>query len=140
MAAETVHRQEEEEEMAMMPADTVHRDGEKTTVNPALAAIFESTVIVPIAEAANFMSMDVPLAGEAERSLLGAGNGLRALADSYGDSDPLLAANLEAARGSIVSITNMLQPLIGPTTTKGAFSANLHRLKRQVDQIAPTLH
>jgi hypothetical protein len=136
-----VHRQEEEEEMLQpMPAETVHRQEEKTTVNPALAAIFEATVISKVYEAANLMSMDPPLALEAQRLLLGAGDGLSALAHNYGESDPPLAAELAAARGSIVNMTNMLGPLVGEATTKEAFSHNFTRLERQVDRIAPTLH
>jgi hypothetical protein len=136
-----VHRQEEEEEMMQaMPAETVHRQEETTTVNPALAAIYEATVISKVREAANLMSMDPPLALEAQRLLLGAGDGLSALAHNYGESDPPLAAKLDAASGGIVNMTNMLGPLVGEATTKEAFSRNFTRLERQVDRIAPTLH
>jgi hypothetical protein len=123
-----------------MSADTVHRQEEKTTVNPALAAIFESTVIFPIAEARHFMDMDPPRARDAMVKLLGAGEGITALELSYRDSDPVLAANLAAAGNLRINMTNMLGSLVGESTTNQAFSANFRVLERQIDQIAPKLH
>jgi len=139
MPAETVHRQEEEM-LQPMPAETVHRQEEEEAVNPALAAIFESTVIFKIAHARADMDMDPPRARDAMVKLMGAGDGLRALESSYLDSDPVLAANLDAAGNLIVNMTNMLTSLVGEGTAKNAFGSNFRLLERQIDLIAPKLH
>jgi hypothetical protein len=79
--------------------------------NPALAALFEHSVISQITSAQEHMATDPPEAEAALRRLNEAGLAVRALIPTYLESDPLLASELRVLRAATISSINEIWPL-----------------------------
>jgi hypothetical protein len=111
MPAETVHRQEEEEEMLQpMPAETVHRQEEEegaadqgapAAANPALAALFDATVLAKHRAAIAALEGDPPDTATALAKVIDTWEGVGILSATYENHDPLLFAQLRRYQNAV---------------------------------------
>lgn len=139
MRSDTVHRQEEpeEEELLTMPADTVHRQEEEELVdaelagpssspaaeptmedeaaaaapaNPALAGLFQTTVIDKYGAAVSALESEPPDAETALGALNDAWNGVSSLMPAYEESDPPLASELGRVMNAFAMFYETVEP------------------------------
>lgn len=168
LRADTVQRQplEEEEEMVMtLPADTVHRqveqeeeeveaaEGGDTSVtldevviesremaNPALAALFDTTVITRVDAALVHMEADPPEADDALAAMHAAMAGVRSLADAYRESDPALTSRLLVVGNAALGLALAIQPVAGVGPDLDYIRRNLGALVGELHELTPALH
>ncbi len=149
MRADTVHRQEElpEEELAMMPAETVHRQevAEQTTAaapapaNAALAALFNGTVTEKLRTAQSSVGQETPDYQAALAALTDARNGIRAVADTYSESDPSLFTELALLYNSTSLAIARTEQRLGITSDQ-PLSGTIGTVINMAVHVGPTLH
>ena len=130
----SVHRQgeDEEEEVMTMPADTVHRQASSeeeelagdaeapaedviAPQNPALAALFDATILANHRAAIDHLSADPPASAAAQSALVSALDALQPLSAAYRDQDPLLFAQLRRYSNALDRASEQLVAVVsGP--------------------------
>ncbi len=127
---ETVHRQEvpEDEEALPLREETVHRhvpdpeDPEAESpapANPALAALFDATVLARHREALDLVLASPADTAGALTAVEDAWAGVKAVSEPYEDSDPLLYNSLRRYMNALnVAMQRLKSIEIGPASTE----------------------
>jgi hypothetical protein len=151
LPADTVARQEEEEEeVATLPADTVARQEEGTPAaapsseaaapTSPLAALFDAAVGNKVRTAADALAEPHPNARLAFDSLREAIRALAALGETYATSDPTLGLEIETYRNGLNVVREILAPAAGATRTAADARAMMPDAVSAADRLRAKLH